>query len=862
MDNPTSVISVSIEDQMKDAYLEYAMSVIVGRALPDARDGMKPVHRRILYAMYDMGNSHDKPYKKSARIVGDVIGKYHPHGDSAVYEAMVRMAQEFSMRYTLVDGQGNFGSVDGDSAAAMRYTEVRLARIASEVLADLDKETVDFVSNYDNSLKEPSVLPTRVPNLLVNGGSGIAVGMATNIPPHNLCEIVDALKAVIENPQVTPQQLLKIVPGPDFPTAGFIYGAKGLKDAYLTGKGVIQLRANAEVEEGKGDRERIVVTEIPYQVNKAKLIESVADLVRDKRIEGISDIRDESDRKGMRIVFELKKGEDSRVVLNQLFKLTQMQTSFGISMLALDRQQPKVMSLKELLLCFLNHRKEVVTRRTLHELRKAEERAHILIALKKAVENLDEVVALIRAAQNPQVAAEQLMERFRFSPVQAKAILEMRLQRLTGLERDKIIKEYEETLKTIEFLKGILADERKVLAIVSNELDEVRANYGDARRTRFIEEQDEMIAEDYITEEACVVTVTFSGYIKRLPLDTYRSQKRGGRGVQGAQTKAEDFIWHIFTASTHDYILTLTDQGRLYWLKVHKIPEAARNARGRPIINLLNLSTNERVQAVLPVKEFKENEYMVMVTRKGVIKKTSMMEFSNPTKRGIIALKIDSGDELIDAKLTHGSDHIVLVSKLGQSIRFEEDEIRSMGRNARGVTGMRLDEDDKVIGMEVAKPDAFATGQILTVTEKGFGKRTGLEEYRVQGRGGSGISTMKVTDKNGPLVAVRQVANEDEILIASTQGKVIRTRVSEISEVGRIAQGVRLISLEDGEIVGAVAKIVEKDIDEGDTPGHAGPTADAESASEPGSGAGNLAEPNDEPEAETSPDEEGPEDSE
>jgi DNA gyrase subunit A len=825
METISHVIPVSIEEQMKDAYLEYAMSVIVGRALPDARDGMKPVHRRILYAMYDMGNTHDKPYKKSARIVGDVIGKYHPHGDSAVYEAMVRMAQDFSMRYTLVEGQGNFGSVDGDTAAAMRYTEVRLEKLAGQVLADLDKETVDFTQNYDNSLKEPTVLPTRVPNLLINGASGIAVGMATNIPPHNLSEIIDALKAVIANPAVTPLELLKIVPGPDFPTAGYIYGSKGLKEASLTGKGVIQLRAKAEIETFKGERERIVLTEIPFQVNKAKLIENVADLVREKKIEGISDIRDESDRKGMRVVFDLRKDVDSRVILNQLYLNTQMQTSFGISMLALDRGQPKVMSLKEFLIAFLNHRKEVVTRRTLYELRKAEERAHILVALKKAVENLDEVVALIRKAENPNVASDQLIERFKFSPVQAKAILEMRLQRLTGLERDKIVKEYEDTIKFIEELKGILADEKKVLAIISSELEEIKTQFGDARRTKFIAEQDEVTAEDFITDESTVVTVTYSGYIKRLPLDTYRSQRRGGRGVTGAGAKAEDFIWHLFVASTHDYILVITDQGRLYWLKVHKIPEASRSARGRPIINLLNLGTTERVQAVLPVKEFKENEFIVMVTRKGVIKKTSMMEFSNPTKRGIIALKTDDGDELIDAKLTHGSDNIVLVSKLGQSIRFEESEIRAMGRNARGVTGMRLDEDDKVIGMEIAKPDDFKDGQILTVTEKGFGKRTALEEYRVQGRGGSGIKTMSVTDKNGPLVAVRQVRNEDQILIASTQGKVIRTRVSEISEVGRIAQGVRLISLEDGEIVGAVAKIVEND-DEGDTSGH-GSTEDS-----------------------------------
>jgi DNA gyrase subunit A len=812
----THLTAVSIEEQMREAYLEYAMSVIVGRALPDVRDGMKPVHRRILYAMYDMGNTHDKPYKKSARIVGDVIGKYHPHGDTAVYETMVRMAQDFSMRYPLVDGQGNFGSVDGDSAAAMRYTEVRLEKITNDVLADLDKETVDFTPNYDNSLKEPTVLPTRIPNLLINGSSGIAVGMATNIPPHNLGEIVDALKAVIAKPEIGTLELMKIVPGPDFPTAAFIYGRKGIKEAYETGKGIIHLRAKTEMETFKGDRERIVVTEIPYQVNKAKLIEDVASLVNEKRVEGISDIRDESDRKGMRIVFDLKKGEDSRVVLNQLFKNTQMETSFGISILALDRQQPKLMGLKDCLVAFVAHRKEVVTRRTIYELKKAEEKAHILEGLKKAVENLDAVVALIRKAPNPQEAQVQLMDQFALSEIQAKAILEMRLQRLTGLERDKIVQDYKDTMALISELKSILADEKKVLSIIENELNEVRAKFANPRRTQFIEEQEDLTTEDLIAEEEMVVTVTYSGYIKRLPVDTYRSQKRGGKGVMGAGTRAEDFIWDIFVASTHEHILCFTDQGRVYWLKVYKIPEAGRTAKGKPIVNLLNLSTNERVQAVLPVKEFKENWFVTMVTKSGIIKKTSLEAFSRPMKKGIIALTTDEGDTLVDAKVTTGNQHVVLVSKAGQSIRFEETDVRPMGRSARGVAGMRLDGGDEVIGMAIVEVDSQKE-QLLTVTQNGYGKRTLMEEYRTQGRGGSGIMTMKITEKNGPIVAVRQVADEDELILASDKGKVIRTRVSEISEVGRVAQGVRLINLEEGEQVAAVAKIVEKD-DEGGSP--------------------------------------------
>jgi len=811
--------AVSIEEQMREAYLEYAMSVIVGRALPDVRDGMKPVHRRILYAMYDMGNTHDKPYKKSARIVGDVIGKYHPHGDTAVYETMVRMAQDFSMRYPLVDGQGNFGSVDGDSAAAMRYTEVRLEKITNEVLADLDKETVDFTPNYDNSLKEPAVLPTKIPNLLINGSSGIAVGMATNIPPHNLGEIVDALKATIANPQISTLELMKMVPGPDFPTAAFIYGRKGIKEAYETGKGIIHLRAKTETETFKGDRERIVVTEIPYQVNKAKLIEDVASLVNEKRIEGISDIRDESDRKGMRIVFDLKKGEDSRVVLNQLYKNTQMETSFGIIILALDKQQPKLMGLKDCLVAFIGHRKEVVTRRTVYELRKAQEKAHILEGLKIAVENLDQVVALIRKAPNPLEAQSQLIEKFSLSEIQAKAILEMRLQRLTGLEREKIVQDYKDTMAVIADLKSILADEKKVFSIIEAELDEIRQKFANPRRTQFIEEQEDIDTEDLITEEEMVVTVTFSGYIKRIPSDTYRAQKRGGKGIMGAGTKAEDFIWDIFVASTHDQILCFTDHGKVYWLKVYKIPEAGRTAKGKPIINLLNLSTNERVQAILPIKEFKENWFVTMVTKNGTIKKTSLEAFSRPMKKGIIALTTEEGDMLIDAKITQGNQNIVLVSKEGQSIRFDETDVRAMGRSARGVAGMRLSESDEVIGMAIVNQDSDKE-QLLTVTQKGYGKRTLTEEYKIQGRGGSGVMTMRITEKNGPIVAVRQVSDEDELILASDKGKVIRTRVSEISEVGRVAQGVRLMNLEEGEQVAAVAKIVEKE-EESAPPGNA-----------------------------------------
>ncbi|MCB0418627.1 MAG: DNA gyrase subunit A, partial [Bdellovibrionales bacterium] len=665
--------------------------------------------------------------------------------------------------------------------------------------------------NYDNSLKEPDVLPSRIPNLLVNGSAGIAVGMATNVPPHNLSEIIEGVKLLLKNKDTSIDDLIKIIPGPDFPTGAFIYGRSGMREIYRTGKGVIRLRAKAEIEEGKKDKEQIIVTEIPFQVNKARLIEHVAHLVRDKKIDGITDLRDESDRKGMRIVFELRKGEDSRVILNQLYKNTQMQTSFGVSMLALDHQQPKLLNLKDLLTIFINHRKEVVTRRTAFELKKAEEKAHILEALKKAVENLDEVVALIRKAQSPAVAQEQLIAKFDFSEAQAKAILEMRLSRLTGLEREKIIEDYNATMNLIKELKSILADEEKVVQIILKELDEVKKAFGDDRRTQFIDEQEELTVEDLIQEESMFVTVTYSGYVKRVPPSTYRAQKRGGKGVIGAATKAEDFIKDIFVASTHDYVLCFTDQGRVYWLKVHKIPEGGRTARGKAIINLLNLAPQERVQAILPVKEFKDTEYVVMVTKKGVIKKTSLGAFARPMKRGIIALTIDPSDSVVDARVTDGAQEIILVSRNGQSIRFSEGDVREMGRSARGVTGMRFKEDDdEVVGMSIVTPDA-RDSHLLTVTDKGFGKRTAIEEYRVQGRGGSGIRTMKITDKNGPVVAVRYVHDEDEIIIASDKGKVMRTKVSEISEVGRVAQGVRLIKVADDERVGAVATIVKED---------------------------------------------------
>jgi DNA gyrase subunit A len=798
-----NTIVVTIEDEMRGAYLDYAMSVIVGRALPDVRDGLKPVHRRVLYAMYDLGNTYNKPYKKSARVVGDVIGKYHPHGDVAVYDTIVRMAQDFSLRYPLIDGQGNFGSIDGDSPAAMRYTEIRMAKITDDLLADIDKETVDFGPNYDDSLQEPLVLPTRIPQLLVNGSTGIAVGMATSIPPHNLNEVVDATIALIKNPQLDTDALLEFVKGPDFPTGAYMFGGPHIKEAYRTGRGAVTMRAKAEIETWKGDRERIIVTELPYQVNKAKLIEKIAELVRDKKIEGISDLRDESDRTGMRMVIEIKKGENSNVILNRLYKLTQMQENFGINLLAIHHGQPKTFNLRDMLWAFVEHRKDVVIRRTIYELRKAEARAHILEGLKRAVENIDAVIALIKAAKGPDEARAQLQERFSFSEIQAQAILDMRLQRLTGLEREKIVEEYKQVLKLIEELKKILGSEALVYEVINKELQEVRGAFGDDRRTKIVHgETGEFEVEDLIADEETLVSITHSGYIKRTDPGQFRVQGRGGKGIRGMATAEEDFVTAIYRCNTLSYLLCFTDKGRLYWLKVFKIPEASRSAKGKAIVNLIALAPGEKIQAILPVKEFKENEYVVMATRLGVIKKTALNEFSNVRNVGIHAISIDAGDELVSARLTRGSNHIFLCSREGMSIRFSEEDVRPMGRTARGVTGMNLDGEDRVVAMEVL--DA-ATEQspfeILTVTEGGYGKRTPVAEYRLQSRGGKGIITMKTTDRNGQVMGSRQVLPKDELMLVSNRGQMIRILVSGISEQGRNTQGVRLMNVSAGEKV-------------------------------------------------------------
>ena len=810
MTMPSQILPVNIEDEMKESYLSYSMSVIIGRALPDVRDGLKPVHRRILYGMEEAGNQWNRPYKKSARIVGDVMGKYHPHGDAAIYDALVRMAQDFSMRYTLVDGQGNFGSIDGDPPAAMRYTEVRLDRIASEMLADLDKETVDFVPNYDGGEKEPVVLPAKIPNLLLNGSSGIAVGMSTNIPPHNLGELIDAVVAQAANPEITLDELMKHLPGPDFPTGGFITGRAPIREAYETGRGIIRIRAKARIErQKKGDKEIIIVSEIPYQVNKVKLIERIAELVKEEKIKGISDIRDESDREGIRIVIEIKRGDNADVVLNQLYKHTQMDTSFGIIMLALVRNQPRVLSLKETITHFIEHRKEVVTRRTQYELGKAEDRLHILEGLKIALDHLDEVIALIRKSASPQEAKDGLMQKLALSDVQAQAILDMRLQRLTALERDKILEERKELINLVKRLKEILEHEHLILGIVTEELKEMREKYGDERRTEILESSEEISIEDLIADEDMVVTITHDGYVKTTPLSIYRSQRRGGKGRTGITTKELDFVETLFIASKHNYVLFFTNLGRCYWIKVHEIPEAGPTARGKALVNLLNLSDGEKVAAVLPVREFKENQYIIMATKNGIVKKTKLMAYSNPRAGGIIALNIREDDELIEARLTNGSDEILLTSYFGQAIRFAEDDVRDMGRTATGVIGIRLDEGDQVVSLEVIEnPDA----QVLTVTEMGYGKRTSVGEYRVTGRGGKGIITIKTTGKNGRVVGAFQVTNDTQIMIITTHGgKVIRMNASEISVYGRGTQGVRLIDLETDERVAAVAKVVERD---------------------------------------------------
>ncbi|MGZ8421812.1 MAG: DNA gyrase subunit A [Nitrospira sp.] len=802
---------IAIEDEMRSSYLDYAMSVIVGRALPDVRDGLKPVHRRILHGMNEMGLAANRPYRKSAKIVGEIMGNYHPHGDSAIYDTLVRMAQNFNMRYMLVDGQGNYGSMDGDAAAAMRYTEARLTKLAEELLADIDKETVDFGPNYDESRVEPLVLPSKVPNLLVNGAGGIAVGYATNIPTHNLREVIEGLLLLLDDPEVTIAQLMKKIPGPDFPTAGFIYGTAGIKDAYETGRGLLTVRAKVAIEtDERTDRERLIVTEIPYQVNKSKLIEKIADLAQEDRVTGISDIRDESDREGVRVVIELKRNEIPLVVLNNLYKHSQLQTTFGVNMLALVNNRPEVLNLKRILVAFVEHRREVVVRRTSYELRKAEERAHILEGLKIALDNLDAVIALIRRSQSPDVARTGLMQQFQLSELQANAILEMRLQRLTQLERNKLVEEYREVLKQIEYLRSILGSEALVRQIIRNELIEIKDKYQDERRTKIVKEEAELTLEDLIAEEEVVVTITHTGYIKRNAVTLYRAQRRGGKGKIAMGIKEEDFVETLFTASTHDSLLFCTDAGKVYWLKVHEIPEASRAAKGKALVNLLALSKDEKVTASLPVKEFRADRFIIMATKLGVIKKTELSAYSNPRQGGIIALTLDPGDKLIGVDLTDGQREILLGTKQGITIRFKEEDVRPMGRTAHGVRGITLEAGDEVIGMETITPDS--TTAILTVTEGGYGKRTPVNEYRVQGRGGKGIISVKTTERNGPAVGFLQVRDEDEIMLMAAQGKVLRCKADDIREIGRNTQGVRLLDMDGVEDrVVAVARLVERE---------------------------------------------------
>ncbi len=810
---------INLEEEMKTSYLDYSMSVIVGRALPDVRDGLKPVHRRILYAMFREGLLHTKKYSKSAGVVGEVLKKYHPHGDSAVYDSMVRMAQDFNLRYLLVDGQGNFGSVDGDPAAAYRYTEARLTKLAEEMLADIDKETVDFTPNFDDTTEEPSVLPTRVPNLLINGSAGIAVGMATNVPPHNLSEIVDGLVMMVDNPDVTVPELMTVIKGPDFPTAAFIHGLEGIRQAYSTGRGIIQMRARATIEQDKGDRESIVVTELPYQVNKARLLEKIGELLQEKRITGIApgDIRDESDRQGMRIVMELKKGEIANVVLNQLYKHTAMQSTFGVIMLALVNNQPRILNLRRILSHFIQHRREVVVLRTKFDLRKAEERAHILEGLKIALENLDAVIALIKASKSPDEAKAGLMKNFSLTDLQARAILDMRLQRLTGLEREKIIGEYEATLKEIERLTSILASDALVMQIIRDELLALRKEYGDERRTEIIAQTTEIEIEDLIKDEEMAITISHAGYIKRIPLTTYRAQRRGGKGKIGMETREEDFVEKLFTASMHSYILFFTNKGRVYWLKVHQVPEASRQAKGKAIVNLIQIGQDERVTAALPVREFQPGHFIVKATKRGIIKKTELAAYSNPRPSGIIALTLEEGDELIAAEVTNGARDIFLGTRDGLSIRFSEKDVREIGRTGKGVIGIRLNTGNEVVGMEIVRGDST----ILTVTENGFGKRSTLEDYRSQGRGGKGIITIKTTEKNGRVMGMAQVAQEDEILLITVNGKVLRIRARDISVQGRNTQGVRLFETGEKDLVASLAKVVERE-DGKDTPGEKG----------------------------------------
>jgi DNA gyrase subunit A len=801
------IIPVYIEEEVKDSYLNYAMSVIVGRALPDVRDGLKPVHRRILFAMQELGLEHHKPYKKCARIVGEVLGKYHPHGDVAVYDSLVRMAQDFSLRYPLVDGQGNFGSVDGDAPAAMRYTEARLAAISDEMLADIDKDTVNFGPNFDASLQEPLLLPAALPNLLVNGSSGIAVGMATNIPPHNLNEVADAIIYLLDNPEAEPKDLMRYIKGPDFPTGGLICGRQGIKDAYTTGRGKLTVRARANIEHQKGGRDLIVVTEIPYQVQKAGLIESIAALVDEKKIEGISDIRDESDKEGMRIVIELKRDTESQIVLNQLFKHTQLKTTFGIIMLALVDNRPRVLNLRQVLDCYIEHRKVVIRRRTQFELDKALKRVHILEGLKIALKYIDKIIRVIKTSKSVEVAKVNLMKGFELSEMQAQAILEMQLQRLTALERDKIDAEYAELLKKIELCRAILASEKKIEALIKEELGNLKKKYGDERRTEVVAEVEEIAIEDLIAEEDVVVTISHAGYIKRLPVSAYRKQKRGGKGATGAEVKEEDFSEHLFVASTKDYLLIFTDKGVVQWLKVYEIPQASRISKGKAIVNLIQIAQDSKISSTIPVKEFSPDKYLVMVTKKGLIKKTKLDAFSNPRKAGIIGITLEKGDGLIGVELTDGKQELLIGTRQGKAVRFSEGKVRDMGRAAKGVRGISLAKKDEAIAMVLAQKEAT----ILTVTELGFAKRTTVDEYRLTSRGGKGVINIKVTSKNGEAVSLKSVTDKDELMVITQNGMFLRCAVKDIRETGRSAQGVHLIKLAVKDRVSCVAPVIAEE---------------------------------------------------
>ena len=805
-----NILPRNIEDEMKTSYIDYAMSVIVGRALPDVRDGLKPVHRRILFAMKEMGLRHTSAYKKSARVVGDVLGKYHPHGDSAVYDSMVRMVQDFSLRYPLLDGQGNFGSIDGDSPAAMRYTEVRMDSIADEVLADIDKETVDFTPNYDGSLVEPVILPSKLPNLLINGSAGIAVGMATNIPTHNLSEVADGLVAVIDNPDVEIPELCKIIKGPDFPTAGFIHGRRGIRSYLETGRGSVVIRAKAEIEEVKGNREVIIINELPYQVNKAQLIMDIADLVRDKKIDGISDIRDESDRDGIRVVIEIKRDANAQIVLNQLFNHTQMQSSFGVIMLALVGNKPRVLNIKEMLSLFIEHRKEVVIRRTRFELAKAEARAHILEGLKIALDNLDAIVKTIKESKDTDAARLNLMNKFKLSKIQSQAILDMKLQQLTGLERKKIEDEYLELIKTIEKLKSILASPKEILSIIKDETLEMKEKYGDSRRTKITAEAEEMDIEDLIQEEDVAVTLSHAGYIKRIPITTYRSQRRGGRGVTGMTTREEDFVENLFVTNTHSYMLFFTSKGRVYWTRVYEIPEGNRTSKGKAIVNLLQLSSqDEKITAAIPIKSFEEEKgtHLMMCTKNGTIKKIALAEFSNPRKGGIIAIGLDEGDVLIEVKHLDDHPNVLIATKKGIAIRFDREDVRPIGRSGMGVRGIKLEKGDEVIGMEVLREeDVF-----LTATESGYGKRTEVGKYRLQSRGGHGVINMKTTERNGNVIGIKEANDGEELMLMTQHGLTIRLPVKDVSIIGRNVQGVRLVRLEEGDRLAAIATVVQEE---------------------------------------------------